>query len=299
MLRYVKANIPSWFGGTSNAADHDHSAPVDPDDTDQEVDFEELPTPTENTQTGRDQRSPPAETTRPSQVSVQDLLNTQEACPRSIQWMGSSDQPRPWYPEQPLLPTPKPLPTQGMSAWQTVLPPAQQHAHPSSTEIVPTLFDRMETNYPYFDLTIHKEPSRAFIQSRMPEYFETSYVSSNLWKWEAESGMKVTECMNIAMPHVPGDVWIALRLSYRILRYIGHSDPGDVTNFTWEKVQSLFGESSGLLETSQRWEVERKVQCQGTRCVWTRTRPGDDILLGFCVGEHVGRKILDQCTQVC
>lgn len=211
----------------------------------------------------------------------------------------SAQQPRPWYPGQPVPPTPETLPTQGISAWrQTVLSSAQQHAHPSDTENVPTLFDRMETNYPYQDYTIHSDSSRAFIQSRMPEYFENYYVSSRLWKWEAESGMSATRCMSIAMPHVPGDVWIALRLSYPILSCIGHSHLGDVTNFTWEEVQSLFRDASRLLDTSERRKEELKAQLQHTRCVWTRAQPGDDIFLGFCVGEHVGNEILKQCTRV-
>lgn len=67
---------------TSNAADHHHSATENPDKSDEEVG--ELLTQPE---AARCQPYPPAETTWPSKVPVQDLLNSRGSCPHSIQWM--------------------------------------------------------------------------------------------------------------------------------------------------------------------------------------------------------------------
>lgn len=209
----------------------------------------------------------------------------------------------PWYKEQWLPPisylaVTQPAPQESMHmASPSVAHDSQRHLRISG--IVRMLFDDLETNFPFIRYSIHRDRSRQFLFSEMPQYLGTNYVSSHLW--QRETGQLMTSCMAIAMPYDRDDGWVIIRLKYDVgmVRLFDPPNSGsgdrDRPILLWEAVQRIFGNASPLLDTSRLRKEEGEAKF--TRCAWIRAgQPGEDIFLGFCVGNKEARAILSQCV---
>lgn len=283
---------------------------MDPDDPDQGVDFEELPTPTENPRTGEDQRSPPAEATRPSQVSVQDLLNSQEAYPHLMQSTGPLGQlqTRPQYMTPaptlapPILaasPAGEPVharfsqassrqpqrpdtPLELGTSLETSISPIQ------GIKFVPMIFDMFQDGFPFHPFSFAWGEAQASIPN--PRLYR-GFTSSKRWQWERMAGHANTKCVSLLMPNVVGlDPWILIRVGYdegmALYSSMSHGS-GNMSNFEWRSLCAELGDFASWLNSSRLRAAENG--SEATQCVWFRTaEPGEDMFLLLCIGLEEG-----------